>query len=260
MVFDFARTAPPSMGSGTVALVAEGCYAAIGGTTDAGGEMALAAIRVTRAGQPTPPFAPCECLRPHQADAERERSPMTSRSVVVLMVALQALVTSSGAAVLCQRRSGAIFVRDACRKRESSVDPNSLGLVGAKGDQGPNGAPGQARAYGCSNVSADGTLVTACADRPSTNIVSVVPNSMQDNATCFVLDPSIDAQSAIVLVTFNDNTFTTSGTNIVLSVAAQADLPGCPANSVKVGTARTQFNGTGLVNTGVRLAVNLAVM
>jgi hypothetical protein len=48
----------------------------------------------------------------------------------------------AGAAVLCQKRSGALSVRTACKKKEAVVDPIALGLRGPKGDQGDPGSPG----------------------------------------------------------------------------------------------------------------------
>jgi hypothetical protein len=165
-------------------------------------------------------------------------------------------------AVLCRKRSGAIFVRDACRKREQVFNTATLGVTGPSGvagAKGDPGVPGEARAYGCSNVSLDGSLAVACTERPAKNVLQVLP---ADNyATCFVLDPSIDASSAIVLVSWNDHTATTAGPNVVLSVFAAKEVFGCPPNSVKIVTARaTTVAGGGLTQQGFRVAVNVAVM
>lgn len=181
---------------------------------------------------------------------------MLKRSVLGVAITLHVLASSPNAAVLCQKRAGAVFIREACQKHEKLVDPSALGLkgdVGPKGDAGPSGA---ARAYGCSNVSIDGTLVTTCATRPNKNIVSVVAASQQANAICFVLDPSIDADSAVVLVSWNENSATTSSANVILTIEAGSSVLGCPANSVKVGTGRA----TSVTLVAVRLAVSIAVM
>jgi hypothetical protein len=62
--------------------------------------------------------------------------------LVIVWVVLAA--APAPGAVLCQKkRSGAVVVREACRKRESPLDPSQLGLVGAKGDKGDQGEPGQ---------------------------------------------------------------------------------------------------------------------
>src|SRR3989442_588898 len=48
------------------------------------------------------------------------------------------------ASVLCTgpSRSGIVRLRDACRPRETQVDPAALGLQGPKGDKGDPGPPG----------------------------------------------------------------------------------------------------------------------
>lgn len=62
------------------------------------------------------------------------------------------------AAVICQKRNGAMFVREACKKKETAVD---LAAFGAVGPAGPAGAPGVAGADATALwavVNADGTL------------------------------------------------------------------------------------------------------
>jgi hypothetical protein len=162
------------------------------------------------------------------------------------------------AAILCQKRTGALFVRETCRKRETAVDPTALGLVGPKGDPG---SAGEARAFGCSTASGDGSLVGACEGRPSKNIVAVVASSINDGATCFILDPSIAADTAVALASFSD-AFFTSAVNVIISVFPAATFPGCPPNSVVVTTGRYRQNpsSTGMDLEIIRLGVNVAVM
>ncbi|HZP43038.1 MAG TPA: collagen-like protein, partial [Candidatus Binatia bacterium] len=76
------------------------------------------------------------------------------------------LATTAVAALLCEKKSGAIFVRPSgCKKKETAIDPAALGLQGppgAKGDvgaPGTPGAPGTAVAY--AHVNADGTVDAA---------------------------------------------------------------------------------------------------
>jgi hypothetical protein len=47
---------------------------------------------------------------------------------VGLVVSAMAIFASSAAtgATLCQKKSGALFLRDACKKKETAVDPNTL--------------------------------------------------------------------------------------------------------------------------------------
>ncbi|HEV7734568.1 MAG TPA: hypothetical protein VGR62_20510 [Candidatus Binatia bacterium] len=189
------------------------------------------------------------------------------RNLIVVIVVAVAVASSVDASVLCQRRSGALFVRDACKKKEVAVNASALGLVGPAGDAGTPGtpgtpgAPGEARAYACSDVSFDGTLVAACVGRPSKNVVSIIANPLAENVTCFVLDPSIDAASSIAVASFADAGITSS-VNIILNVIGTNDQVGCPANSVVVRTGRFRQAdaGNGMLLEAARLAVNVAVM
>ncbi len=68
------------------------------------------------------------------------------------------------AAVLCQKKSGAVFVRDACKKKETALDVSALGLVGPRGQQGiqgPKGDPGAPAAAFWVRVHYDGTVESA---------------------------------------------------------------------------------------------------
>ena len=52
-------------------------------------------------------------------------------------------VDPAAAAILCQKKSGVVVVRDAsCRKKESPLDPAAAGLTGPRGPQGPQGTQG----------------------------------------------------------------------------------------------------------------------
>lgn len=180
------------------------------------------------------------------------------KTLTVTLVLAIAGAAAADAAVLCQRRSGAIVVRPACRKKEVPVDLVALGIVGPKGD---TGAPGESRAYACSDVSFDGTLVAPCVGRPSRNVVSIIANPLASNVTCFVLDASIVAASAIAVASFADAPTTTS-VNVIINVIGTDDQVGCPANSIVVRTGRYRQadSGTGMLLESARLAVNLAVM
>lgn len=58
---------------------------------------------------------------------------------VVLSLGLSLGARAADAAVLCSSKKGAVFVRDACKRKEKVVDPVALGLRGPSGEQGPAG-------------------------------------------------------------------------------------------------------------------------
>jgi hypothetical protein len=93
-------------------------------------------------------------------------------------VLLLSVVAPTSAAVLCQKKSGAVFVRAACKKRETLVDPVGLNLQGPKGDAG---APGSARAYAFVNRFNPTTLDPAttkgftAVSHPSTGVYCLTP-------------------------------------------------------------------------------------
>jgi len=62
--------------------------------------------------------------------------------VVGLIGALLVTSTARAALVLCQKKSGAVFVRSACKKKETPLDPVALGLQGPPGNTGAKGDPG----------------------------------------------------------------------------------------------------------------------
>lgn len=177
---------------------------------------------------------------------------------ILVGVLLTLAATPGIAAVLCQKRSGALFVRETCKKRETPVDPAALGLVGPKGDAGP---AGEARAFACSEVSADGTLVAPCAGRPSKNVVSILGHE-DSSITCFVLDPSVDASSAVVLATFHTPSYGYA-VNAILYALGTDVANGCPENSVVVRTGRytpSADTATAMDIELIRLSVSIAVM
>ena len=55
--------------------------------------------------------------------------------LVVVVLAATWVATASGA-VLCQKRSGVLVIRSACKKKEALADVAAVGLMGPKGDQG----------------------------------------------------------------------------------------------------------------------------
>src|SRR5262245_34487308 len=67
----------------------------------------------------------------------------------VVTIPIAVLVASPiEAVVLCVKKSGAVVLRETCRKKEAPVDVSQLGLVGPKGDPGAKGDPGSQGAPG----------------------------------------------------------------------------------------------------------------
>lgn len=71
------------------------------------------------------------------------------------MVVVVAITIPAHAAVVCQKKSGAMFVREACKKKETPVDLSQFGAVGPTGPAGQDGADATAL---WAVVDADGTL------------------------------------------------------------------------------------------------------
>lgn len=65
-------------------------------------------------------------------------------------------------AALCQKKSGALFARAACKKKEAPVDPVALGLQGPKGDTGDRGEPGLGFCAPTYTDAGDGTITDSC--------------------------------------------------------------------------------------------------
>lgn len=65
------------------------------------------------------------------------------RKVMLSLVAITLLVgTPARALVLCQKKSGAVFVRETCKRKETALSPDALGLRGPAGPPGATGDPG----------------------------------------------------------------------------------------------------------------------
>jgi hypothetical protein len=58
------------------------------------------------------------------------------RPLVLVVTMMLAGASAAPGALLCQKPSGALFAREACKRKETAVDPAALGLVGRKGDAG----------------------------------------------------------------------------------------------------------------------------
>lgn len=65
---------------------------------------------------------------------------------LLLALALVAVAGRPAQAVYCKNKSGAVFSRETCKRKEVPLDLAAIGAAGAKGDPGPAGT-GQARLH-----------------------------------------------------------------------------------------------------------------
>jgi hypothetical protein len=135
---------------------------------------------------------------------------MTLRHSVIAMVAGMAAVGATAlparALVVCKKKSGAIFLRDACKKKETVVDPASFGATGPQGPpgqqgpQGPPGSAGQATAIDFrvpvdtpSMVIFDSGKLQLAAACDAAGVVTVTATTSVDNATLQSFGNMIDS-------------------------------------------------------------------
>jgi len=141
-----------------------------------------------------------------------------------------ALALPAHAAVMCQKKSGTVVVRDACRKKEQAIDLSQFGAVGPKGDPGQPGAPGApgtAAAY--AHISSNGTLIVA--DSKNVTAASAAVGVGGTGAICITVDmPTVHV--AAVTLDINESGGP-SGRSIFVAirptaVAAYVDGGNCP--------------------------------
>jgi hypothetical protein len=163
------------------------------------------------------------------------------------------LAGAADGAVLCQKRSGAVLVRAACKKKETVLDLSQFGALGPKGDKGDTGdagstgAPGTARAYG--HVLANGTVDGNYAN------AGIVGARTTPTYFCIKLDPSIDAAKAMAVVSVEETNLNNlaNGGNSDLKVArfVGASSICTQGNELTVATASFDFNAGALNSAGI---------
>ncbi|HXJ34797.1 MAG TPA: SUMF1/EgtB/PvdO family nonheme iron enzyme [Candidatus Eisenbacteria bacterium] len=90
----------------------------------------------------------------------------------IIVVTALSIAQPGVTAVLCQKKSGAVFIRSSCKKKESPVDLSQFGAVGPKGDPGP---PGIGPLTTCP---ADSVRVgPACIDKYKASVWLVAPSN-----------------------------------------------------------------------------------
>src|SRR5579885_2038888 len=105
---------------------------------------------------------------------KREAEMAVKRLIIGCGLGMVVLVAgTAGAAVFCKKRSGAVFVRDACQKKETQIDLASFGAVGPAGPPGPPGAPGSARAWVL--IAPDGSVSDSSPDDVQWTVTRIGP-------------------------------------------------------------------------------------
>ena len=174
---------------------------------------------------------------------------MRRESLVAIVTALAVAGVSApaDAVVLCVKKSGALFLRDACKRKETQVDPASFGATGPTGAPGGTGGTGQvtkidfrAAANTPSTTILDSGKLQVTASCDGTGTLSVTATTAVDNATLHSYGNLIDftsndfdAATPIDITPFNngdeERTFVYSepGGQIVVIVyqAASQDAP-----------------------------------
>lgn len=93
------------------------------------------------------------------------------RQVMIALLGISALVAPADALVMCQKKSGAVFVRATCKKKETAIDPDALGLRGPAGSPGVQGPPGPFPDTLPSGETVRGAYQTSSQTAGATNVV-----------------------------------------------------------------------------------------
>jgi hypothetical protein len=165
-------------------------------------------------------------------------------------------IVPAGAAVLCQKKSAAVVVRDpGCKKRETQLNLALFGAVGPKGDAGTPGTPGTpgtARAY--AHVTRDGSGGVILDLTRSFGVASAeLPSTGNDDRPCVVLDPSIDATKTAAVVSVDSQNTPTFNTAVATVRVGGEGSQGCPSNSIAIFVRRNDGSG------GSDIAFNVVV-
>jgi hypothetical protein len=103
---------------------------------------------------------------------------MSLSHVVLLATAAIAVAAPTPAAVLCQKKSGAVFVRATCKTKETALDLAAFGAVGPKGDKGDPGTPGAPGVGPLTTCPPDSVLVGAiCVDTYEASVWRIPPSN-----------------------------------------------------------------------------------
>jgi hypothetical protein len=73
---------------------------------------------------------------------------------VVIVAMLLGPAVAASASMVCEKKSGVVVIRDACKKKETPVNLAAFGAIGPKGDKGDPGTPGGAGHAGPPGLSA----------------------------------------------------------------------------------------------------------
>jgi hypothetical protein len=143
------------------------------------------------------PIGAIETSKPVRVEEEM----MRRGTVIAVALAVAGSALPASALVLCQKKSGALFIHAACKKKETQVDPASFGATGPQGPQGPQGLQGLEGPQGPPGISGQAKIdfravantasttifdsgklqITAACD--GSGVLSVIATTTVDNAT-----------------------------------------------------------------------------
>src|SRR5207245_1858369 len=107
---------------------------------------------------------------------------MRTEVMAAVAVAMVGAALPARAVVLCQKKSGALFLRDACKRKETQVDPTTFGATGATGATGPTGPAGPSGQPGSGGGGGTKLDFRAAASTPSTMLFD--SGKLQITASC----------------------------------------------------------------------------
>jgi hypothetical protein len=158
---------------------------------------------------------------------KREAEMAVKRLIIGCGLGMVVLVAgTAGAAVFCKKRSGAVFVRDACQKKETQIDLASFGAVGPAGPPGPPGAPGSARAWVL--IAPDGSVSDSSPDDVQWTVTRIGPGEY-----CLATAPNLFSYYDPVLATIHGPDATLGQVSVNTEFTGDCD----PYGGVSVFTA-----------------------
>src|SRR2546427_3998831 len=100
--------------------------------------------------------------------SQRRRMRMRRESLVTIVtgLALAGVSAQVDAAMLCAKKSGALFLREACKRKETPIAPAAFGTgpTGAAGPTGPTGSGGPTGPMGPTGPAGDTAPTGAAGD------------------------------------------------------------------------------------------------
>jgi hypothetical protein len=106
--------------------------------------------------------------------------------------------------VVCEKKSGAMFLRAACKPHETQVDMSGIGAVGARGPQGTQGAVGPTGPQGLAGTSATGLWAVVNSDGTLARGSSAATGASQLQTGTYEVDFNQDVTGCAYVATIGD--------------------------------------------------------